>query len=258
MAQLGCPCETDPVWSRAGAAEPSTASILGVPEGYLGLGQSKFVDVHFAQMTAGIKAYYALHERWPANWAAVKQDGLVTVPLVSPQGIVLDPDDGRLDCDFDLIYNAKPDGSDPDCILLHAKCDKRPIRLKLVKPPTYRTILLQLDRARAKRNPGSGQTFTAWLDDPARMKLFAISMINNSLLVAFHGTKAGRVDSWQAFVASGCASVTPADVNPLTGQSWQGSGGPDNLVWDHGKQVDAERLHQLGLTLPGGEFVEIL
>jgi hypothetical protein len=222
--------------SGASMAQASLAELLKVPSNYPGLDEKgqQFAEIHRVQLQEGVRAYYALYGYWPLRWADVVEEGLVTVEISTPHGNSVNPDDPNLDFDFDAYYSYRGTASAPEIAMLHSFDSPAVRRYPVNKPEDWRDRALRAQATWQKTKPGLPCPFEGWENQPAQLKRLAICDLNNRLLAEFMFTPAGRHGSWNSFVGSGCASVTAADVNPITGLAWLGDGSVNDLIYHRG------------------------
>jgi hypothetical protein len=182
------------------------------------------------------QAYFRVFGIWPESWKVLRDSGLIQVPLQSPEGYVIDPDDSKWDGIYDTRYVSRGPKQPP---LLVTKPDGKTERSEAVSQPAW-TIQALLD----EQGKLDGEDYGFFSRDENWVKLFAIrSMLVEA--VKLYAQQYSRLpDNLGELLQCGLAPVDAASHNPVTGAPFKGDGSAGDLKYEtfkarrHGEQVN--------------------
>lgn len=180
------------------------------------------INIALALVQEGVYAYFYSIGEWPESWSAVIDSGICQVPLTSPQGYSIDPDDGSLDFMWDVSY-IPTDGyySPPKTVAIMDIDGPYTSTDPFESIRSLETIVETKDPERAMRYQGL-------IDNPDWRKLAGIRRLCNKMILRYNMLKHDW-PSWEEFHSSMWSPINSASINPLTKQGFRFDGSPNDL-----------------------------
>lgn len=163
-----------------------------------------------------IQAYYKMGGTWPANWAEIKRLRLFQADLITPDGQVVDPDDGNLDYNGDAVYVPPIRNELPRVIYVtNLGSGGRDItNYEIQAPATYHDRMLSI------ANSSVVQDHESWRNGAERVDLFrafALASIMDLSIDLFKMCHGRVPNNLQELMSSGLSPIDSNSVNPTTG-----------------------------------------
>lgn len=177
-------------------------------------------------------ADYRLRGHWPERWADVVAEGIFQTRLTSPDGSVIEPDDGHLDFMYDLVYEPSEDLQGvahcwfafDDEGLVTKRTDLEPGQTYA----DYFEISEQVIRQAGDDPPV--ERYQDYLGDDNMLRLFAIlHCLNRGSVWIYTNLVGGYPPSAEALIDSGYSCVDMNSINPVTGLPFRFDGSPGDI-----------------------------
>lgn len=180
---------------------------------------SSLVNYSPILMQQALRSYYALHGKWPASWEAVKQAGLFSGTLLTPEGREINPDDARLDFACDLYYKPAAAGESRGLVVGLPGSGTTRVKHYWIDPvKSYRELLSGNDCLNGLRAEHGR------LEQTAHLQLIIGGLAN------FEMVKDRLPESMTELFASGLCVFSTAPINPVTGGVYKFDGSAGDFV----------------------------
>ncbi|MEZ5337875.1 MAG: hypothetical protein R3F46_06375 [bacterium] len=169
-----------------------------------------------------ISAFHYAYDAWPRSWQDVRDSGICQKELFSPDGRVIDPDDGSLDFHWDIQFMPVADGKAPRLLIWEKRDGREP---EIVEQALNATISLQ--QTLANMSGESEEYYAPLIADREWRRLEAIKRCCNNL-ARWQQRLSGQASAVD-FLNSEWSPVSTASVNPLTGRRFRFDGSAHDL-----------------------------
>jgi hypothetical protein len=176
----------------------------------------------------GSQAFYKVYGRWPTDWQEVVATGLVQVSLSIPGQGTVDPDDTALDFPGDVRYLGS-DSVSGQCRLAVQNAHTPGTRIiEIDAPQTYSQLFPAIDATCEEL--GSPAIYSHFLESESWLRLLAIvGIADNMCLVYYISNENQAPTSLSSLLDSGFMPINIGSINPVTGQAFSFTGGPNEL-----------------------------
>lgn len=176
------------------------------------------------QVSLACRMYYKVKGRYPSRWGDVVAAGIYQAPLMGYNGEEINPDDGGLDFYGDVHYQLVGDGSSALVAELGYRSGMTTVYHRLKAADTYVNLF--------RRAADQGVDFwQGYLDDEPRMRQFAILGFIYRAAFVYKDLHGDFPLNLGELSAAGLAPVDANSINPVTGQQFQFTEAPGDIVY---------------------------
>jgi hypothetical protein len=179
-----------------------------------------------AQQSLGLAAiaFYRVYERWPSSWKEIQETGIFQRDLFGPKFQPINPDDGSLDFNYDVVYRLG-EGGVP---VIGAMAGSKAVENRLSEPTTYSAKL----RSVATKFPEFDEQY--WLSDTKRLVQLALMLQLHQAVREYTLAKGTAPKSSSDVLASGWSPLSETSKSPFTGKPFKFDGSPNDFVFSKG------------------------
>lgn len=225
ISALSCACQREP---RANPPDmPALKPRASVPDAATASAEEgKSIVLAPSHVVSGARAYYRVYGKWPARWSDVVAEGLGSAQVVTPDGKLVDPDDGRLDFQYDCMYERGISASNPVVTTSLDPTTQRAHSADVAQPQTYAAMLSYF-------KPGShGFDYVErYASDTARLKQWAIIGQVRIGLIQYREVLGEYPPDLQTYLDWGQGVIDASSINPLTNDVYHGDGRANDIYY---------------------------